>query len=41
MKGIPKLKYAKPISLYPLRPKEAISAFMKIDPKKVRELKSD
>jgi hypothetical protein len=41
MKGKPKLKYSKPVSLYPSRPKEAISAFMKIDPKRVRELKSD
>jgi hypothetical protein len=28
--------YAKPISLYPLKPEEALAAFMKADPKKVR-----
>ena len=28
-------KYAKSISLYPLKPEEALSAFMKVDPKKV------
>jgi|GEM_PF-2230553 len=34
-------KYAKPISLYPLKPEEALSAFMKVDPKKllIREQK--
>jgi hypothetical protein len=31
-----KIKYAKPISLYPLKPDEALSAFMKVDPKKVK-----
>ena len=28
-------KYLKPISLYPLNPEEALSAFMKVDPKKI------
>jgi len=28
-------KYAKPVSLYPLKPEDALSAFMKIDPKKI------
>lgn len=32
---VPERKYAKPISLYPLKPEEALSAFMKIDPKKI------
>ena len=37
-----KRKYAKPISLYPLRPEDVLSAFMKVDPKKimVREKKA-
>lgn len=37
-----KRKYAKPVSLYPLKPEEALSAFMKVNPKKViaREQKS-
>ncbi|MFZ0946449.1 MAG: hypothetical protein WB930_19255 [Syntrophobacteraceae bacterium] len=29
-------KYAKPISLYPLKPEEALFAFMKVNPKKLR-----
>lgn len=35
-------KYAKPISFYPLKPEEVLSAFMKVDPKKimVREKKA-
>lgn len=28
-------KYAKPVSLYPLKPEEAISAIMKVNPKKL------
>jgi hypothetical protein len=28
-------KYAKPISLYPLKPEDVLSAFMKVDPKKI------
>ena len=28
-------KYAKPISLYPLKPEDALAAFMKVDPKKI------
>jgi len=32
-------KYAKRISLYPLKPEEAISALMKVDPKKVKRKK--
>jgi len=31
----PKKKYAKPLSLYPLTPEEAIRALLKVDPKKV------
>lgn len=32
-----KRKYAKPISLYPLKPEEVLSAFMKVDPKKIKK----
>lgn len=32
-------KYAKPVSLYPLKPEDAISAIMKINPKKVKAKK--
>jgi hypothetical protein len=32
-------KYAKPVSLYPLKPEEAISAIMKINPKKILKKK--
>lgn len=35
MKKRLKRKYAKPISLYPLKPEEALSAFLKVDPKKI------
>ena len=28
-------KYAKRISLYPLKPEEALSAFMKVNPEKI------
>jgi len=28
-------RYDKPVSLYPLKPEEALSAFMKVDPKKI------
>lgn len=28
-------KYVKPVSLYPLKPEDALSAFMKVDPKKI------
>ena len=31
-----KRKYTKPISLHPLKPEEALWAFMKVDPKKVK-----
>jgi hypothetical protein len=31
-----KRKYAKPISLYPLKPEEALWAFMKVNPKKIK-----
>ena len=31
----PKIKYAKPISLYPLKPEDVLSALMKVDPKKI------
>jgi hypothetical protein len=30
-------KYDKPVSLYPLTPEEALAAFMKVDPKKIRK----
>ena len=30
-----KSKYNKPVSLYPLKPEEALKAFMKVDPKKI------
>lgn len=29
-------KYEKPLSMHPLKPEEALAAFMKIDPKKVK-----
>jgi hypothetical protein len=32
-------KYQKPVSLYPLKPEEALAAFMKIDPKKIAKIK--
>jgi hypothetical protein len=35
MKIKPKKKYAKGISFYPLKPEEVLSAFMKVDSKKV------
>ena len=31
----PPKTYDKPISLYPLKPEEALAAFMKINPKKI------
>jgi hypothetical protein len=34
-----KRKYNKPISLYPLKPEEALAAFMKVDPKKILKQK--
>jgi hypothetical protein len=34
-----KKKYDKPVSLYPLKPEEALSAFMKIDPVKFERRK--
>jgi hypothetical protein len=30
-----KKEYAKPVSMYPLKPEEALSAFMRVNPKKV------
>jgi hypothetical protein len=30
-----KRKYAKPVSLWPLKPEEALAAFMKVDPRKI------
>jgi hypothetical protein len=32
-----KKKYAKPLSLYPLKPEEALRAFMQVDPSKVKK----
>jgi len=32
-------KYAKSVSLYPLKPEEALSAFMKVNPKKIKARK--
>jgi hypothetical protein len=32
-------KYQKPVSLYPLKPEEALSAFMKIKSKQIRKSK--
>jgi hypothetical protein len=29
-------KYEKPLTMYPLKPEEALAAFMKIDPKKLK-----
>jgi len=37
MKKQPKRKYDKPVSLHPLKPEQALSAFMKIDPKKFQK----
>ncbi len=34
MKKESKKKYDKPVSLHPLKPEEALSAFMKVDPVK-------
>ena len=39
MKKELKKKYDKPVSLYPLKPEEALSAFMKIDPVKFERRK--
>ncbi len=33
----PKKQYEKPISLYPLKPEEALKAFMQVNPKKVKD----
>ncbi len=33
----PKKKYAKPLSLYPLKPEEALKAFMEVDPEKIKK----
>jgi len=30
-------KYDKPVSLYPLKPEEALAAFMKVDPENVKK----
>ena len=38
-KGKTKETYDKPVSLYPLKPEEALSAFMKVDPKKIAKKK--
>jgi hypothetical protein len=32
-----KRKYAKPLSLYPLKPEEALKAFMEVDPEKIKK----
>jgi hypothetical protein len=32
-------RYEKPLTMYPLKPEEALAAFMKIDPKKFNLLK--
>ena len=34
-KTLKKRKYAKRFTLYPLKPEEALAAFMKVDPKKI------
>lgn len=34
-------KYEKPVSLYPLKPEEALGAFMKVDPKKIKKKEKD
>ena len=33
----PKKKYAKPLSLYPLKPEEALEAFMKVDLENIKK----
>ena len=33
----PKKKYAKPLSLFPLKPEEALEAFMDVDPKNIKK----
>ncbi len=32
---------AKPLSMYPLKPEEVLSAFMKIDPKKLKKAEKE
>ena len=34
-------KYEKPVSLYPLKPDDALGAFMKVKPEKVKKKKKD
>jgi hypothetical protein len=34
--GKHKPKYAKPVSLYPLKPEDALAAFMKVNPKNIK-----
>jgi hypothetical protein len=36
-KDLPSKKYAKPLSLYPLKPEEALKAFMEVDPEKIKK----
>jgi hypothetical protein len=36
----PKEKYDKPISFYPLKPEDVLSAFMKVNPEKLKEKKA-
>jgi hypothetical protein len=37
VKKKPVRRYARRVSLYPLKPEEALSAFMRVDPKKIRK----
>ena len=36
-----KEQYDKPVSLYPLKPEEALAAFMKVNPKKIRKKRTN
>ena len=39
MKKPPKRKYAKSVSLYPLKPGEALAAFMQIKPDRAKRIR--
>jgi hypothetical protein len=39
MKIKSKRKYAKPVSLYPLKPGEALAAFMQIKPERAKRIR--
>ncbi len=39
MKVKPKRKYARPVSLYPLKPGEALAAFIQIKPDRAKRIR--